>query len=385
MPVNRPRLVHLASIADLRAAAAAWDDLWQRSEVTMPTARAETLAQWLDQFAPQADFRALVVEDRGQWIAALPLVHRKLGRIVDAGVLPSNEWSLCGELLLDPGAEADAALDALVAALDELPWPLVWLDEVPLDTPRWQALMEAVKRAGLPVDCRGQFQMGRIETGRDWQIYRKQWSRKHRQGTARAARRLAEEGDVQLRFISELAEQEVEPYLRRGFEIEDRSWKGTAGTSVLRTPGMFDFFRRQAEQLARWGQLELGFLEIDGRPIAFSYGPAAKGVYHSIKIGYDPAYAACRPGHLLRYHTLERLFLDPAWHAIDYMVPIEVQRKWRPAVYTVSRMVIAPRGMLGRMVLHAYKNWWPLVRRLRHKPSDPEQHALVPSGTHGVL
>ena len=38
--------------------------------------------------------------------------------------------------------------------------------------------------------------------------------------------------------------------LRRGFEIEDRGWKATEGTSVLRTPRVFDFFYRQAEQLA---------------------------------------------------------------------------------------------------------------------------------------
>ena len=70
--MGRPRLVQIDSLAGLRAAAADWDDLWWRSEVTMPTCRAELVAGWVEQFAPRADFRALVVEDQGQWVAAGP-------------------------------------------------------------------------------------------------------------------------------------------------------------------------------------------------------------------------------------------------------------------------------------------------------------------------
>ncbi|MGD0383598.1 MAG: hypothetical protein ABSA77_08765, partial [Thermoguttaceae bacterium] len=34
---NNPRIIHLRSLEELRAAALDWDDLWQRSEVTFPT------------------------------------------------------------------------------------------------------------------------------------------------------------------------------------------------------------------------------------------------------------------------------------------------------------------------------------------------------------
>ena len=89
--MSQPRPVQLASIDDLRGAARAWDDLWWRSELTMPTIRAELIAQWVERFAPRAEFRALAVEVDGQWVAALPLVPHKLGRFVGAGVMPGNE------------------------------------------------------------------------------------------------------------------------------------------------------------------------------------------------------------------------------------------------------------------------------------------------------
>lgn len=367
--MSRPRLVHLDSIDQLCAAAPAWDDLWRRSELTLPTLRAELVAQWVGQFAPRAEFHALAVEDQGQWVAALPLVRRKVARVIDAGAMPINEWSSSGDLLLDATARVDTALDALVAAMVELPRQLFWLEEVAIDSPRWKAFQAAISRAAVAAHFQEQLQLGRIEIGHDWEAYKRRWSRKHRQQMARHARRLAGRGDVQLKVLSALAPEEVEGWMRRGFEVEDRSWKGTAGTSVLRTPGMFTFFTRQAEQLARWGHLELVFLECGRRPIAFSYGLSAKGVYHSYKVGYDPEYAGYSPGQLLRYQLFRRFYGDPRRRAIDCMTPSDAHGKWKPATYAVGRLVVASRRLLARAALHTYKYCWPHVRRLRRVSS----------------
>jgi CelD/BcsL family acetyltransferase involved in cellulose biosynthesis len=366
--VSRLRVVHLASVAELRATAADWDDLWRRSASTLPSLRADLVAQWVRHFAPGAGFHALAVEDDGRWVAALPLVGRKLARLIDVGTLPLNEWSSSGELLLDPAARIEPALDALVEAMAELPWQLFWLEEVAVDSPRWQAFAAAVQRAALATHYHQQLQIGRIEIDHDWPGYKRRWSRKHRQQMARHSRRLGRQGNVRLRLLSQLCPEDAQRWMRQGFEIEDRSWKGAAGTSVLRTPGMFDFFAQQAEQLARWGQLELAFLECGRRPVAFSYGLSAKGVFHSIKVGYDPEFAGYSPGQLLRYHLFRRFFADPQRRAIDYMTSSDAHRKWRPDSYALGRLVIAPRRLLARAALHAYRRsrpYMPYLRRLR--------------------
>ena len=51
------------SLAELREQADRWDDLWRRSASTRPTAQAEQLAIWMESFAPDSAFHALVVED----------------------------------------------------------------------------------------------------------------------------------------------------------------------------------------------------------------------------------------------------------------------------------------------------------------------------------
>jgi len=335
----------------------------------MPTLRAELTAQWVEQFAPRAEFRALVVEDGGRWVAALALVGGSVKGMIRAGRLPANEWSVSGELLLDPEAASPAVADALAAAMAELPWPLLWLEDVAIDAPRWRLLADALGRANVSSHYHELLRIGRIDARGDWETYRRTWSRKHRQGMSHHARRLRQLGEVRLELLSRLAPDEVEPWLRRGLEIEDRSWKGRAGTSVLRTPGMFDFYLRQARQLAAWGQLDLAFLTSTGRPIAFAYGLWAKGAFHSIKVGYDPDYAAYSPGQLLRYFLFERLFRDPRCRAIDYIAPSEAHRKWRPETYGVGRLVLAPGGWLGRAALAAY------ARLRRHRETGGTRRA----------
>jgi len=357
------KLVRLDSIADMRAAAADWDDLWRRSDVTIPTFRAEMLAQWLEQFAPEAAFRVLVVEDHGRWVAAIPLVDRKHAGLL-AAAMPSNEWASGGELLLDADTDTDGVLDELVAAIRRLPHQLLWIDEVAVDAPRWRALRRALDRAAVPVDCRRQYRVARIEIDGDWEACKRRWSRKHRQQMAASSRKLAAEGEVRCQILSELTPVQVEPCLRRAFELEDRGWKGKAGSSVLKTPGLFDFFLRQALQLAQWEQLELCLLELDEQPIAFAYGFNAKQVFHSVKVGYDPRFAVYRPGQLLRYAMLERFYGESDRRALDCMGPLtEAHASWKPASYTIGRLAIAPRRLTGRLAVFALRHWLPLVRR----------------------
>jgi CelD/BcsL family acetyltransferase involved in cellulose biosynthesis len=364
MPVNSLHTIHLTSVAELRAEAAAWDDLWQRSDVSLPLLRAELLAQWVEHFAPRADFHALIVADGVRWAAALPLVSCRVGRVLLAGGMACNPWSPCGDLLCDAAAaEDDAAMDLLAAAATQLPWPLLWLNDATPEAPRWQSLIRACSRMGVSTCSHEQCRVGRLEIVGDWATYQKQLAKNHRQAMNRAVRRLADEGNLQFE-MPRLEPADAEPWLREAFAVEDLSWKGQSGTSVLRTPGMFEFFAAQARQLALWGQLETAALRLDGRMLAFMYGYRAKHVCFAHKIGYDPRFSAHSPGQLLFYHILERFHGDGQTRAIDFMGPMTQSiSRWRPATYGMGRVVIAPRRLFGRAAMFAYQNVWRRLRR----------------------
>jgi CelD/BcsL family acetyltransferase involved in cellulose biosynthesis len=351
------RTIHIESLDALRAMAAAWDDLWRRSEATLPSLRADMLAQWVEQFAQPDDFHAVAIEADGRLAAAMPLVRRRIAGVIEAGAMPCNEWSASGDLLLDPSE--GRALDAMATAIRELPWPLLWLDEAMLDAPRWQALQEVFVREGMTVAKHPRWQVGRVEIDHDWPAYKANWSRKHRQKMAWSLRRLVARGKVRLTVRSQWSPDEVATAMQQCFEIEDHGWKGAAGTSMLRTPGMAEFFVRQAELAAQGDHLEVATLHCGGRPVAFCYGLSAKGVFHSVKTSYDPAYARQRPGQLLRYCLLERFFADPERKAMDFQGSMtEAHAAWLPQRYTLGRLAIAPRSFWGRLAVQAYRNLW---------------------------
>ena len=110
-----PTVLTIQSLAALRAAAPAWDDLWRRSDCTSPLARAEPIADWLAHFASASRFQALVVAHEGRWLAALPLVERRVAGVLRAGALPCNAWPSGATLLWDAAATDDARVGAAVA------------------------------------------------------------------------------------------------------------------------------------------------------------------------------------------------------------------------------------------------------------------------------
>ena len=300
--------------------------------------------------APRADFHALVVADQSRWVAALPLVSCRVGWLIPAGGLPCNPWAPCGDLLLDAAAaDNDAAIDLLLAAAAELPWPLLWLNDAVPEAPRWQALLRACDRAGIAAHYHEQCRVGRVEIDRDWDAYQKRLAKNHRQAMNRAARRLAGEGNVQFEMFSQLEAGERRAVAARGVRGRGSRLEGRVGHVGAPHAGHVRLLRRAGRATGPLGPTGNGRPAI-GRPDAgVRLRLPRQGVCFAHKIGYDPQFAAFSPGQLLFYHILERFHADGETRALDFMGPLsESLSRWRPATYGVGRVAIAPRRLLGR-------------------------------------
>lgn len=363
----------LDSVESIRAVAAAWDSLWQRSGVTMPTARAELVAQWLEHFAPGRVAQALVVEHDGKFLAALPLAARRIRRLITVGDVTWNEWSPSGELLLDPHCEAEAVLGRLLDGLTRLDWPLLWLDFAPIDSLWWRSLLNALACRQISVDVHPRYRIGQVELSGDLDTYLSSRSKNLRRNLRRDARRIEEVGRMTLQWRCEFNAEEIERELRLIFEVEDRSWKQSRGQTVLRMPGMFEFYCRQARQLAEWGMLRIATMELGGQPFAFELGWTAKRVYHSFKVGFDAAYRDFGPGHLLRRAIVERLYQSRDADTIDFQGPMtEALAAWSTRTYPIGRVVLPADGLAGRIALAGYRGVSRLIRRVRRSVyNDP--------------
>lgn len=358
----------LESTRELLAAEYAWDDLWEHSDVTAPSARARVIALWADNFAPSAAFRALTVESEGQLLAALPLTGGRFLSLFSTGQLPCNVWAASGSLLLRPDVEVVPVLDELVRGLSLLPWRQLVLERVAYESPSWVAFWSALERAGVFTRIVDQHRVGEVEIADSWDEYEASRKARHRQRRRRNARMLEKTGKTELKVYRSLAERDVDRLMRLGFEVEARSWKGAAGTAVMDNPEILEYYLAEAQQVAAWQQLELVFLELDERPIAYCYGWNAKGVRFCVKIGFDEAFAKYGPGQQLIFRLLERAHDEPESRLYDFhgrMVPWT--ESWITRSYPVGRVLIVSRGAAGRSLFRAYARLHPLLKAARAK------------------
>lgn len=367
----------------LQQVAPAWNELWEASDLTLPTCKAETLALWLEQFAPSERLAILLAWQGDRLAAALPVLGGRLKGIVPCGKLPVCPWGASGDLLLSQSPHVDgyAALHALIDGLERLSWPVCWWEGVRYEEPRWRLFLRAARDRGLGAFVQPQWRNGMIDVDHDWSEYRARWSRNHRRAMRRASERAAESGNSELRVVSSASPAEVEASIRRGFAVEDKSWKGAAGTSVLRSPGMLDYYCRQARLLAAWGELDLAFLEVGGQPIAFEYAPRGKGIYHAAKVGYDETHEQLSPGQLLRYKLFERMFVERTHAGVDFAgILVESTAKWSTRAVSVGRLILAQRSPAGRLFAAGYARAYPRWRQFKAR-KQPEPSPIEPGAT----
>jgi CelD/BcsL family acetyltransferase involved in cellulose biosynthesis len=365
------KLVRLESVGELREQAGRWDDLWRRSETPMPTVRAELLAQWIEQFAADRRFLALAVESEGELVAALPLVaeQRAWGGLVAR--LPRNVWTDGGELLVDAHAPEES-LHLLANGLRRLPWAVIHGEGLDADSPWWRRFLNVLRSRGHASAVRTQFEVGLIDLVGEWDAYEASLSGNHRRAVRKSLRKLEAVGPVELATHSNATSEGAAVLFERLCQVEDKSWKGEAGTSILRTPGMLPYFQRQARQLAEWGCLEIFFVEQHGRALAAEYGFGAKGVYYPHKIAYDPEFSSGGPGRLLRYLQLQRYFANSKYHLVDTLgILSDANAKWSTRRRRSCRLLLSTGGFLGNRLVDAYHRVWPSVKKLIGRNQTP--------------
>lgn len=368
----------LESVGEVRRYASAWDDLWWRSGATLPTPRAELVALWCDHFLDERPFVALLIEQDGQAVAVLPLIQQRV-RGLSVTSLPANGWSPGGDLLLDPAADVGEVCRELVAALDHLRWPLLWIDALPAQSPRWQSLLMAWGARGRSRSLRSRYEIDVVQIDGTWQQYLAGRSRNHRRHLRRSMDRAAEQGGVALECCHELPLDQIEPRLRECFEIERSGWKGRSGSAVLNVPAAWRFYVCQARQLARWGEFRLHTLVHAKRPIAFEYGWQTKGVYCTPKVGYDERLAPFSPGQLLRWLLLEHFFTTGETAAIDFLGPASsATSRWATHRYEIFRLLISDAGLASRGIVAAHRRLWPLLNWLRGRRTASSPPSSVP-------
>jgi CelD/BcsL family acetyltransferase involved in cellulose biosynthesis len=359
------RYTHL-SIEEFRSNAARYNALWRASRVSIPTARAEHVLHWAESFlGGKQSLSAVVVEDAGEWVAALPVIDRRGGllRVVD---LPTNPWQPSGELLLDESADVKRAIETLVDGLQSLRRSIFDFSIILPQTGRWQSFLRTLERQGIGYSVAPRFDVGLMDVCTDWKSQSGWWSANHRRRVKRNQKLVNDSPELSFDFHQLNGSAESAGVLDALWRLEVKSWKGEQGDAVLNNPDLVQFYRLQASLMSTTDandvSAHVAILRHQAKPIAAIYYWIAKEVCHLWKTAYDPAAAEWSPGSLLLQEVLRRGVGTQGCRLFNFMGPMSgAHASWATRRFEVGRLVFHGRSGAGRAAVKLYG----AIRRLQ--------------------
>lgn len=345
--MNSKLLTGTQSLIDIQDA---WNALWLRAGVTYPGSRAENIVLWMERFEADRELKLVTVWEQDRLIAALPLYNkgRKLGMPVWS--LPANCWADAGDLLLDPNYPIRDLCDALISLLGDEVWNLLKFESIATETPRWQSFVDVLQSKGHRLRESVGDSVAMTDVLHDWPAYQASWSGNHRAAVKKGIKRLKAMGHLQVECFRQGEEAELNSILELCFQLEDRTWKGESGTSVIKS-GMQEYYREEAHNMMRHDMLHLWQLKLDGELIAFEYCLVSKGVVYSSKISFDPKYSRNSPGNVLRFYQHEFYQQQPQFHLFDMLgTTCKNKAKWATRAYVTGNVIVA-KGISGSVAL----------------------------------
>ncbi|HEX5224268.1 MAG TPA: GNAT family N-acetyltransferase [Solirubrobacteraceae bacterium] len=275
----------------------AWEALADQLRAS-PFTRAGWMLAWARAFAP-GRLRVLVASQDDELVGVLPFTARR-------GVLssPTNWHTPVFGFLAADGDVRDALATSLVSRARGRV-DVSFLDRA---DPQLDACVGAARRAGRLVVVRTVLRSPCVSLAGSWEDYRGSLARKARRDIERRMRRLSDEGAVTLDLRDRVDEPELARLLEDGFRLEGSGWKQAHGTAIASQPQTQLFYTEVARWAAAHGLLQLAFLRLDGRPIAFDLCLCAGSVTYVLKGGFDPALRRFAPGLALTYESLRRAF-----------------------------------------------------------------------------
>ena len=134
-----------------------------------------------------------------------------------------------------------------------------------------------------------------------WERYLKTRSKNSRKNFKRKENTIKNAGSTEMKFVTD--QKEIWKIL---LEIENKSWKHTAGFSIVDKTHQMAFYNLLINQFAE--ALKFSVLFFEKRPIAYCMGILNRKKYWSLKTSYDEKFKKLSPGTVLKLWLLKYCF-----------------------------------------------------------------------------
>ena len=378
---NSARVLPLADAVSLGPGV--WDELLTSSPVPSPFMTWAWHHGWVEAAEADAVGAAQVVAVRagseGVEVLFPFRVHRTRFRRVPITALG---WAI-GDLgcpdHLDLPASPNADLDALVGALEDVPWDVILLSNVAEAAPNVHRVCAACERRGWKVRRIPLWRCPYLALPGSWDTYLSSLSANRRQTIQRKERKLHREHQV---VLSEYGTARLDEGWRHLVRLHRLRW---GGEGVFREPGLERLHHCFASWLAGCRQLWLTTLDVDGAPVAAWYGFSFADTVYYYQGGWDPHWEHQSVGMILMGAMIRRA-IERGYRAFDFLRGVEPYKMaWTTTARTCYEIaVIRPCGRgtvlrgLDWMARQRLGNWLrATARALRSVGNRQAENDLV--------
>jgi CelD/BcsL family acetyltransferase involved in cellulose biosynthesis len=341
----------------LERVASEWEELAERS-AAKPFQRPAWFSAWWGAFGDGV-LQVAVLRRNGAVVGTMPLLRDRYQ------LRSPTNWHTPA---FGPLATSQEDEEELLMRVFSLEIAIVSLAMLDFSHGNDQRVTEAARRAGRRVVSRPLATSPSVVLDGDWEGYERGLSKNRRKGIRRRLRGLEAQGEVL--FEVDRGEERLDELLEEAFRVEASGWKGERGTAIASGPETRSFYTGVARWAAERGWLRLGFLRLDGRPLAVDFAIEQGGAWYSLKAGYESAYSTYAPGVLLLHAELRHAFASGLERFELLGQADDFKRGWTDRTVEfgwVGAFASSPAGRVLGTVTRARERIRPVVQALRSR------------------
>lgn len=309
-----------------------WNALVRAANLNHPFLTHQWIRSWWEAFGSGKTLHIVVVKAAGQPIGIAPLMltrQKFYGVSLRSLEFISNVHTPRQDFII--ASQTSEVIRAIWNGLLQQGnlWDVLMLRQLPADSQTVDSLSRLAEHGKFAWGLWQSADSPYLPIQGSWEDQFKRLDGKHRQNMRRRLKRLSEVGTVLMERV--IGGTELESALDDGFRIEGAAWKDQSGTSIRACAETRLFYSRLAERFADRGWLDLNFLTVAGRRIAFNYCVRYENRIYLLKPGYDPELASYSPVNLLCYLSLQEAFASRVAEFDFLGVEDEWKREWTRA------------------------------------------------------
>lgn len=244
-------------------------------------------------------------------------------------------------------------------ATDYTKWDIIDLDCIPTEDDRYILLKNAIQKTYFKFSeyiCFSNCYINNINYSSD--MYIKSLSKNFRSSIRKNTKKAQDFGNLSFNMI--VSNADIDNHIKMYFEVYAKSWKQRERIGT-------EFYIDLLKMLAKKGWLRLGFLFLNGMPIATGFAITCDGIAYFEKTAYDENFADIGAGKIWHVEMMKYLIDVDKVTGIDLLRgEYGYKKNWAPMCRERKGIVVFDKSIKGLYLTFLIKKVLPVLNKNKY-------------------